>query len=368
MKETASTTPAPALLRPLRRSLLEWYRQHHRRLPWRAAPGGPAEPYHVLVSEAMLQQTQVATVVPYFERFIAAFPTVADLAAADEQDVLRLWQGLGYYRRARHLHAAAKAIVERFGGEVPGTMGELLSLPGVGQYTAGAIASIAHGVAAPILDGNVARVLARWFTIEAGIDQPATRKRLWELAAAVVPEEHPGDFNQAMMELGATVCVPRGPRCMWCPVAEHCAARQAGREEELPVVSPRRAPRAVTHHVAAIERGGRYLFEQRPSTGLWSNMWQLPTAEALDGEPIAAWVKERFGLSVEPVARHEAFTHQTTHRTIRFEVHGLRVTGGRLRAGAGVWRRLGGVSDLPLSNPQRRIVAALGDAPRGRGG
>ncbi|MEX0654684.1 MAG: A/G-specific adenine glycosylase [Phycisphaeraceae bacterium] len=356
-----------------RRRLLAWYDQHHRRLPWRLSPNPESRtpnptpnPYHTLVSEAMLQQTQVATVVPYFHRFLEAFPTLEALAAAEEQQVLRLWQGLGYYRRARHLHAAAKAIVDRHAGRVPDTLDALLALPGVGRYTAGAVASIAFDRRVPILDGNVARVLARLFAVDEPIDQPTTRTALWELAEQVLPRQRVGDFNQALMELGALVCTPRQPQCLVCPLRGECAAREAGREAELPRRSPRKAPRAVRHVVAAIERGGRYLFEQRPSEGLWSNMWQLPTHEALDGEvadALPAWVAERYRLVCEAGEPCEPFTHQTTHRTIAFVVCPLRVNGGRLRPGRGVWRKLDALDDLPLANPQRKVITMLRQTP-----
>jgi len=365
----AAVSPGADSVRALRRALLGWYRKHHRALPWRAAPGGThgpeavgvhaVNPYHVLVSEAMLQQTQVATVVPYFERFVGAFPTLAALAAADEQHVLAHWQGLGYYRRARHLHAAARLCVERFGGRVPATVEELLELPGVGRYAAGAIASIAYRVRAPILDGNVARVLARLFAIDEPVDTTAARHRLWALAEALVPAKHPGDFNQALMELGATVCTPRDPKCMFCPVRGRCAAFGQGRVAELPRVSPRKAPQAVTHRVVAVRRGGRLLFEQRPDGGLWSAMWQHPTAEALNGTPIGAWAEARFGLVLDEPRALGAFTHQTTHRTIRFEVFSARTAGGRLRRGAGVWRSPDALDDLPMANPQRRVCAMV---------
>ena len=192
----------------VRRRLLAWYDKNQRPMPWRALKGRTPNPYHVLVSEAMLQQTQVVTVVPYFQRFVGAMPTVCDLASAKEQEVLRLWQGLGYYRRARNLHAAARVIVRDHGGQVPDTVEALLNLPGIGRYTAGAIASIAYGRAAPILDGNVARVFARLFLIEQPVDAPETRKTLWRLAEELVPPKRPGDFNQAVMELGALVHHP----------------------------------------------------------------------------------------------------------------------------------------------------------------
>ncbi len=309
----------------------------------------------------MLQQTQVATVVPYFLRFIEALPGVEALAAADEQQVLRLWQGLGYYRRARHLHAAAKAIVAEHGGRVPRSVEDLMRLAGVGRYTAGAIASIAYDVTAPILDGNVARVLARVFAIEDAIDQPATRHRLWDLAQQLVTLQltGAGDFNQAMMELGATVCVPRQPRCATCPLCDLCQARRRALVDKLPRTSPRRKPTAVEHHVVAVRCGRRYLFEQRPSRGLWAGLWQLPTREApaRAGDGVGDWLKEHCGLSARRIVRVGKFTQQLTHRRVTFVVwrgQVQRTSRGR------TWRALNDLDDLPLANPQRRAVAMLG--------
>ncbi|MFA9477734.1 A/G-specific adenine glycosylase [Phycisphaerales bacterium AB-hyl4] len=368
--------PDPSLPQ-LRRRLLAWYGRHHRQLPWRPTPQSQipnskseirtANPYHVLVSEAMLQQTQVATVIPYFDRFVEQFPTVHDLAAADEQQVLRLWQGLGYYRRARHLHAAARVIVDHHAGRVPDTLDELLALPGIGRYTGGAIASIAFGRRAPILDGNVARVLARLFAIDEPTDQPATRDRLWQLAEQVLPRKAVGDFNQAMMELGALVCTPRQPACLVCPLQTLCLAQLAGRQAELPRRSIRHAPKAVRHVIVAIERRGKYLFEQRPATGLWSNMWQMPTHESPDSDApdsLLPWVRETYGLTCQSAGDQHEFTHQTTHRTIAFSLVRVQVAAGRLLPNRGVWRKLDALDDLPLSNPQRKAVTMLvGEKP-----
>lgn len=310
----------------------------------------------------MLQQTQVATVLDYFRRFIDHFPTLQSLADADEQQVLTLWQGLGYYRRARHLHAAARLIVAEHGGVIPGTVEQLLKLPGVGNYTAGAIASIAFGKQAPILDGNVARVLSRWFAVKTPIDEPATKAELWRLAAVLTPAKHPGDFNQAMMDLGATVCTPRSPSCLTCPMAAECQAHAAGMADKLPVRLPRTPPREVTHHIVAVEHQGQWLLERRPDKGLWSRMWQMPTAEdwpqAVDADHIRAWMHDRTGLKVRlKQLAVDSFTHQTTHRTIRFVVHHATTTGGRLRDDAGAWRTIGDISDLPLAKPQQRVAA-----------
>ncbi|MCX5660181.1 MAG: A/G-specific adenine glycosylase [Planctomycetota bacterium] len=354
----AWTRAKPAALRA---PLLAWYREHHRKLPWRAEPGKLANPYHEWLSEAMLQQTQVATVIAYFERFTAAFPTLADLARAEEQSVLRLWQGLGYYRRARNLHAAARAVEANHAGRLPDTFEGLLALPGIGRYSAGAIASIAFGRRTPVVDGNVARVLARWFAIEEPVDAPAVRERLWRLAEHLVPARHPGDFNQAVMELGALVCTPKSPKCLVCPVAAACRANKMGIAERLPVRVPRRKPTAAEHHVLAIDRRGERLFVQRPDRGLWSGMWEMPTVEAVAAgvdavEALRALAAAR-GIMIDKPARVGEFDHQTTHRSIHFVVWRARCTGGRLRGGA--WRRPGKIDDLPLPNPQRRALEML---------
>jgi A/G-specific adenine glycosylase len=362
-KPVASSTIAA-----LRRRLLRWYDVAHRRLPWRAEPPDRPNPYHVLVSEAMLQQTQAATVVPYFGRFVTAFPDVNALSAAPEQQVLRLWQGLGYYRRARHLHAAARKVVAVHGGQLPTTADELRALPGIGRYTAGAIASLAFGQPSPIVDGNVARVLSRWFALTETIDSPAGTKRLWELAEKLVPPSRPGDFNQGLMELGAMICTPRKARCGECPVSSLCLAKKQSLQDRLPVRSPRRAPASVRHHILALHRRGMFLFEQRPEKGLWSRMWQLPTAERIRGRGtparLAQWAEEHFELTIKPPWRLGTFTHQTSHRTIHFvlwkaDVQSLHTGDGPPGA---VWRGPGNIDDLPLPNPQqmalRQLIAA----------
>lgn len=372
--------------RAFRRRLLAWYRKHRRDLPWRPGKDEKPNAYHTLVSEAMLQQTQVATVVPYFHRFIEAFPTVDALAEADEQEVLTLWQGLGYYRRARNLHAAAKSIVNDFDGEVPAAVNDLLNLPGVGRYTAGAIASIAHGTRAAVVDGNVERVFARLLLITDPINAPATKKQVWSIAEPMVPKSSPGDYNQALMELGAMVCTPKLPKCFVCPVREHCRGVQETNPETLPIKLAKKKPTDVTHIVIAAQRNGKYLFEQRPSEGLWSNMWQLPTWEeslvsrrlqggassvgksadntrvalqATANRELCDWFKKRFGLSICNSTQAADFTHQTTHRTIRFVVLHTTIKSGRLKANTGVWRKPEQTDDLPMSNPQRQAIESL---------
>lgn len=347
------------------RAMLQWFDQHKRDMPWRKYPPNP---YHVLVSEAMLQQTQVATVIPYFSRFIAAFPTAHALADADEQAVMKLWQGLGYYRRARNLQAAARAIVSDHAGLVPGTVDALLSLPGIGRYTAGAVASIGHGVRTPLVDGNVMRVLTRWFAIEDSTDLPATQKELWRIAEALVPDDRPGDFNQSLMELGATVCTPAAPRCLFCPVASQCKARQFNRPEEFPVRSPKKKPTSVVHDLVFVEHNGRYLFIKRPATGLWAGLWQCPTLEhALAGKekPTRAAIKtvtqtlSSQGIMVQQLTWISSFTHQTTHRTITFRVYHAPISEPPPQSATQVWRAIDALHDIPISTAQTRALALI---------
>ena len=341
---------------------MAWYHHHHRKLPWRTLSPTTPDPYHVLLSESMLQQTQVKTAVAYFNRFIKQLPTVQHLAEADEAVVLSLWQGLGYYRRARHLHAAAKNIVTRHGGRIPDRVELLSELPGVGIYTAGAIASIAYNRRCPAVDGNVARVLARWLAFNESIDDPKSKQILWSQAKTLLPNNGAGDFNQALMELGALVCRPKQPHCQTCPVANWCRAHRTQQVNLLPRRQPRRAPRPVTHQIVAIEKNGRFLFEKRSETGLWPHMWQLTTAEELrrpSANTVQTWIDQRCGLGVAKPVKVGDFVHQTTHRTIRFVLWRTSVNSGRLRRGHGAWCRLNRLEDLPMSNAQRRAVSKL---------
>ncbi len=349
----------PPRIPAIRRHLLAWFDQTQRPMPWRAVHPATPDPYFVLVSEAMLQQTQVSTVIPYFARFITAFPTVADLAAAEEQQVLRLWQGLGYYRRAKNLHKAAQAIVAAHGGRVPDTVAQLRELPGIGPYTAGAIASIAFGRPEPLVDGNVIRVLARLFGMDEVADTPAAKKKIWALAAAFADGPRPGCVNQSLMELGATVCTPKNTRCGECPLQKDCAALDQNKVAVLPRLSPKKKPLHVAHRILAIAKNGRLLFEKRPDTGLWAGMWQMPTLE--DPKPSAAgWCAQQYGLQLGNLEKIGHFKHQTTHRTIAFELWQSKVAGGRLKPGLAQWRKADEVDDLPLAKPQLVALGMLG--------
>ncbi|WP_281890211.1 A/G-specific adenine glycosylase [Paenibacillus sp. YYML68] len=259
--------------------LLSWYRRHKRDLPWRRHRNA----YYTWVSEIMLQQTRVDTVIPYFNRFIEQFPTVQALAEAPEEEVLKAWEGLGYYSRARNLQSAVREVHESYGGVVPDSKEAVSALKGVGPYTTGAILSIAYNKPEPAVDGNVMRVLSRYFRIEDDIAKPRTRVRMEVLAQELIPEGAAGDFNQGLMELGALVCTPKSPHCLTCPVMAHCAGRAAGVEETLPVKTKAKPPRPEARAAIILQgsssEAGKVLIRQRPSTGLLARMWELPHTE-----------------------------------------------------------------------------------------
>jgi A/G-specific adenine glycosylase len=308
----------------IRRALLAWYSRGHRDLPWRHK----RNPYGIWVSEIMLQQTRVETVTPYYQRWMARFPTVAALAQAPLDDVLSHWAGLGYYARARNLHAAAREIVARYHGRFPDDAEAVRALPGIGRYTAGAILSIAFGRPEPILDGNVARVLSRVFFVE---DPGKQNQRLWALAAELVPPDGAGDFNQAMMELGATVCTPRAPGCLACPLRGICAAQQKGMAEALPP-SRKKTPSRTVHQVTVlIERRRRLLLLRRPAAGLWGGLWEPPTGELAAGERpdegAARMVHHSTGLRLDSVELIREFDHVLTHRRMSFHAFRARAEG-----------------------------------------
>lgn len=291
--------------------LLTWYRQNKRSLPWRDHP----DPYAVWVSEIMLQQTRVETVIPYFERWLAKFPTVAALAAADEQDVLNLWEGLGYYSRARNLHKAAKVVVAEYGGELPKTALTLQKLPGIGRYTAAAVASMAFGLDAAALDGNIRRVYARIFNVDEPLGSTQAEKIFWDLAEMHLPHGDAGDYNQALMDLGATICTPRSPRCEECPVQMLCEAYQLDIQEFRPVPKVKRAVPRHIQAAAVIVVDGKVLLAQRPSSGLLGGMWEFPNGR-VDGNPVEKLVDAIYAgykLKVRSVAPLGEVRHAYTH-------------------------------------------------------
>ncbi len=353
----SSTQPKAAEDRLLARSVERWFNTNQRDLPWRSERSG----YAALVSEAMLQQTQVQRVVAKFESFMRRFPTLQDLARAEEGEVLAAWQGLGYYRRAKQLLAAARIIAERFGGEVPSDVESLRSLPGIGRYTAGAIASIAFAKPEPIVDTNVARVLMRLAARAGAAADPANVNWTWERAGQLVQAaKDPALFNEGLMELGATVCSAGEPRCGDCPLFRRCLSREQGIAASIPETPAPTKRRRVYHHAIVFVRGGRVLLTQRPDRGLWGSMWQVPTIEH-DSEIDINALRDSLPFKAESIERERAFTHQTSHREVVFLVHR-----GRTRAKGGshaAWVDATNVDEFALSNPMRAIVrAAIGIA------
>jgi A/G-specific adenine glycosylase len=341
---------APARDRFAAEQVEAWFASNCRELPWRTRRTG----YTALVSEAMLQQTQVSRVVDKYVEFMRRFPTVADLARAAEREVLAAWQGLGYYGRAKRLHAAAKAVVERFGGRVPSTVDELRTLPGVGPYTAGAIASIAFGRPEPIVDTNVARVLMRLDSRPGTAGERATAEWVWSRAGSLVAvARSPAAFNEGLMELGATICPAGEPACSACPLANACLARARRIAATIPEPALKAARKRVYHHAVVFERNGKVLLVQRPSEGLWSSMWQVPTVEAdeaIGPSHVASMVEPR----PHTIELRERFVHQTSHREVVFVVHRGKT---RVRDVDGVWVAAEEVNSYALSNPMRAIVA-----------
>ena len=337
--------------------LLAWFAVHGRHdLPWQRDRGL----YRVWVSEIMLQQTQVATVIPYYERFIARFPDVAALAAAAPDEVMHYWSGLGYYARARNLHRAARIIRDAHGGSLPADRDALLLLPGIGRSTAGAILALALDARHPILDGNVKRVLARWGGVEGFPGEARVAARLWELSEAVTPARRAADFTQAIMDLGATLCTRRQPRCADCPLRADCLARQTARTTELP---GRRAPRQRPLRRVVwlvFRRGGAVLLERRPASGIWGGLWGFPQFQTRAAAEAAACARGgRPAPRVAPLGRlRHAFTH------FELEIEPLVVELGRRRRfveGAGeTWYNSRAPTKLGLAAPVATLVAELG--------
>jgi A/G-specific adenine glycosylase len=346
--------------------LLDWYDRNGRDLPWRRRGKSNAkalDPYAVLVSEFMLQQTQVSTVIPYFHEFMRRFPTVRALAAKSEQNVLRAWQGLGYYSRARNLREAAARIVTDFAGKVPGTVEQLQILPGIGRYTAGAIASLAYGARAPILDGNVSRVLCRLNLIRRDPRESGVKEMLWKLAEEILPKARVGDFNSALMDLGATVCTPRAPKCAVCPVKGFCRAEAAGAAERIPRPRAVKATPVVVRWTFCIANKSRWLIEQRPVPGRWAGLWQFVTVEGEGGRPDLRRVSERLGFQITDLKALGRVRHALSHRRYIFEVFRGRAAGGG-DWGARKWVRTGELSRYPLPRVHEKIAAMLRDSPR----
>ncbi len=357
----------PLKVERIRRRLVEWYQDAGRDLPWRA----DRDPYRVLVSEMMLVQTTVTAVVPYFERFLKRFPTVAALAEADETEVLKQWEGLGYYRRARQLHAAARAIVADHGGRLPDDLESLRALPGVGRYMAGAILSFAFNQRAPILEANTQRVLARWIALGEDIKSTRSQARLWDAAERLVPDQDPGTFNQAFMELGALVCTPRTPSCLFCPVSGDCDARRLGLQETIPVMALKPPPLEVAEQCALVERDGRLLILQRGAGGLWAGFWEFPTIHCSGADPggrafgqsvdLAEGVRRLTGVTVKIGPLVHSLRYSVTKHRVRLEAYNAVGLSGSLTPGEGfvqaLWVSPEHLGDYPFGSAGRRLAS-----------
>jgi A/G-specific adenine glycosylase len=342
--------------------LIEWQRRDGRQaLPWQQL-GSERElerdAYGVWVAEIMLQQTQVAAVLPYYTRFIERFPTVGALAAASLDDVMLHWSGLGYYSRARNLHAAAVLVMERHGGVLPRSTAELEALPGIGRSTAAAIAAFAYGVKAAILDGNVKRVLARLFAVEGPSSSAATTSTLWALAESLLPERDIERYTQGLMDLGATICTPRNPRCLVCPFVNECRARREDRIDELPGRAPKKASPERRAVLLEIVVGEVVWLERRPPSGIWGGLWSLPEIANEQQATIGARVASLGG--VEAIEHGGGFTHAFTHFVLQAEVMRVRLarSAAMADADAGRWFERSRLDEIGLPTPIRRYLTA----------
>ena len=343
-----------------RRALRAWYRDHGRQLPWRAAE----DPYRVWISEIMLQQTTVTAVVPYFERFLQRFPDLRTLATADESEVLRLWEGLGYYSRARNIHKTARVLVAQHEAQFPPDLAALQMLPGIGRYTAGAIASFAFGLRAPILEANTLRLYARLIGYRDDPRTTAGQRRLWEFAEQVLPAKEPGPFNQALMDLGATVCTPERPACETCPVRTCCVAYALGLQNEIPQRARRPEITLVTEYAVAVSSGQEFLLRKRQHGERWAGLWdfvRFSPPEGLDDPSNESWMSteatDRTGLALKSLTPLLTFKHSVTRYQIMLRCfHATVAKAKRVSTDTEVWVTPDQFGDLPLSNPARKIA------------
>ena len=342
--------------------ILDWYTHHERELPWRDHP----DPYAVWVSEIMLQQTRVETVIPYFERWMDRFPSVRELTAASEQEVLSIWEGLGYYSRARNLYKAARIVVDKYGGELPHDLTALGKLPGIGRYTLGAIASMAFGLDVATLDGNLRRVFARVFNVAEPADAPAGEEILWALAERHLPKGHAGDYNQALMDLGATLCLPRNPACLLCPLRELCKARSLGLQEQRPVLKPKAEVPHYTVTAAILQRDGKILLAKRPSKGLLGGMWEFPGGKVEKGESLEASlareIREELGAGIQVGETLGIYRHAYTHFRITLHAFLCKLTDGEpkpIEAAELAWVIPAELVNYPMGKVDRQIAGRL---------
>lgn len=350
------------LITKIQNILLGWYKKNARDLPWRKT----SDPYAIWISEVMLQQTRVETVIPYYQRWLAAFPTIRTLAEADEDQVLKYWEGLGYYRRARNLGAAARILEDHFGGQLPAEKKALLSLPGIGPYTAGAVLSIAFNKPVPVLDGNLKRVFSRLFNISTPLQDANTTKQLWGIAETLLPESNPGDFNQALMELGALVCLPRNPRCPECPLSADCQAKLLSLQKELPVRKEKRPLPHLQVTAAVIPQDGAVLLAKRPPGGLLGGLWEFPGGKQEKDETLQATlareIMEELNLEVEIGSRLGKFQHAYTHYKVTLHAYHCQLISDDLQLNYHTeydWVPLRELDSYPMGKIDRQIANRL---------
>lgn len=325
-------------------------------MPWRDHP----DPYAVWVSEIMLQQTRVETVIAYFEKWMKLFPDIPTLAKASEQDVLNAWEGLGYYSRARNIHKAAKIVAEKFNGELPRNLEDLRSLPGIGRYTVGAIASMAFKMDEPTLDGNLRRVFSRVYDVAEFADSPVGEKMLWDLAAENLPKGQAGDYNQALMDIGATICLPKNPRCLLCPLMKICKAHENGTQDLRPVLKAKKAAPQYIHAAAVIVERGRVLLSQRPADGLLGGMWEFPNArvETDPAKELTKALNTSYRLKVKRKEALGVVQHAYTH--FRVTVHAFRCESVSIPIDKKLkWVKFAELDDFPMGKVDRQIAGML---------
>ena len=365
---------SPSLSSPTRgeeiqRRLLKWFDQHKRLLPWRLK----ASPYRIFVVEVMLQQTQIKTVIPYYKRWLRAFPNVKTLAHVSLDKVLKLWEGLGYYTRARNLHRAAQIIVEQFGGKIPSDPEILKTLPGIGRYTAGAIASIAFQKPVPLVDGNVARVLSRIFNLKKDVAKPNVQKSLYTLAAMLVPQKEPGTFNQALMELGSLICIPEVPKCSICPVQSLCLAFKKGDPSKLPIKSKGAQVKKIEMVVGMLQKNGRLLVRRRPEHGIWGGLWEIPGTVRTRNQTLEEALKEDFketlGMKIKIERKSFPIEHRFTHRKAMiypFHCKAIGNGGAGAKKTKSLWATPSDLKKLSFPVPHRRILKTMNGTSSGR--
>jgi len=367
-----SAEPHPALeqidslwIAAFRRKVKNWFAGNARALPWR----GTRDAYRIWVSEIMLQQTQVATVIPYYNDFLKKYPSVESLAAADQSQVLRSWEGLGYYRRARQLHAAAKQIVADHEGKFPAEFAHVLDLPGIGRYTAGAILSFAHDQRLPILEANTTRLFARCLALQDSVDERTSQNALWAFAEMILPRRQCGDFNQALMELGSEVCTPQQPNCSACPLSNLCLTRIAGLQNQIPVKKAKRSFRRIFESVIVVSRQDRLLMRECGENEWWTGMWDFPryrVPRAATGE-LKKLCREQTGLAIELGELLATIKHTVTHHNIELDCYLAKSVQGRLKTLNGKdspatqlrWVRKRDLADYPLSVTARKVTRLL---------